>query len=192
MTQTQTIDQEVTDIFTRSGALQTGHFVLRSGLHSGHYFQCARVGENLKAISRLAELLIQKAGSVDCETVFAPAMGALVIGQEVARQLGKRFIFPEKQEGQLVLRRGFTIKKGEKILIVEDVVTKGGRVQESIDIVKSHGGVPVVVMVLVDRSQGNATFEAPLISLMEMSFPTYEADNLPPELAQIPVSKPGS
>lgn len=186
------IEKEVTNIFESCGALQTGHFILRSGQHSGHYFQCARVGEDMKVVTRLAEMLIEKLGEVQCDTVMAPAMGALVIGQEVARQLDKRFIFPEKEEGKLVLRRGFKFKPGEKVLIVEDVVTRGGRVQESIDIVKENGGVPVTATVLVDRSQGKAKFEVPLVSLMEMSFPTYDADKLPEELSKIPVHKPGS
>ena len=189
---TQTIDTEVEQIFKDCGALQTGHFVLRSGLHSGHYFQCARVGENLKVTTRLAKLLIEKLANIDCETVLAPAMGALVIGQEVARQMDKRFIFPEKKDDKLVLRRGFKIKPGEKILIIEDVVTRGGRVQESIDIVKAHGGDVVAVGILVDRSQGKAQLEMPLVSLFQMAYPTYEADSLPAELKAIPVSKPGS
>lgn len=183
---------EVLEIFKESGALLSGHFLLRSGLHSEHFFQCARVGEDLGKITRLAELLIKKLGKVNCDTVLAPAMGGLVIGQEVARQLGKRFIFAEKVDNQLALRRNFAIKEGEKVLVVEDVITRGGRAQEAIDIVNQAGGKPVALAVLVDRSNGNANFPIPCTSLLEMSFPTYEANKLPEHLKNIPAIKPGS
>ena len=137
-------------------------------------------------------MLAQKLGDAECETVMAPAIGGLVLGQETARQLKKRFIFAEKENGSLALRRNFKIRKGEKILIVEDVVTRGGRVQECIDIVKSNGGIPVAAAVLVDRSGGRAKFEVPCVSLLEFSFPTYEPDKIPPELASIPAVHPGS
>lgn len=185
--------QEVIEIFKASGALMEGHFVLRSGLHSGHFFQCAKVGEQLDKVTRLIELMLPKLedfGQID--TVLAPAMGGLVLGQEVARQLGKRYIFVEKENDKLALRRGFKIAPGERILIVEDVITRGGRVQEALDIVTAHGGTPVGVTVLVDRSEGKASFSVPCTSLLTMSFPTYHADALPPELAAIPVTKPGS
>ena len=116
-----------------------GHFILRSGLHSGHFFQCARVCEHMDRVSELVEMLVAKLGSIEVDTVLAPAMGGLVLGQEVARQMKKRFIFAEKQDGNLVLRRNFKLSAGEKVLIVEDVITRGGRVQECIDIVKSTG-----------------------------------------------------
>ena len=131
--------KEILDIFTQTGALLRGHFVLRSGLHSGHFFQCARVGEHLDKITRLAEILLQRIDVEDFETILAPAMGGLVFGQEVARQAGKRFIFPEKVEDRLVMRRGFNIARGERILVVEDVVTRGGRVQESLEIIRKEG-----------------------------------------------------
>lgn len=186
-------EDEVIRIFKDSGALLEGHFILRSGLRSGHYFQCARVGEDMAKISRLAELLIEKLDEVYCDTVVAPAMGGLVIGQEVARQMGKRFIFLEKVNDKLALRRGFSFAPGERVLVIEDVITKGGRAQETIDIVREYGANPVALGVLVDRSQGSATFGVvPHYSLFEMSFPVYEADNLPAELAAIPAIKPGS
>lgn len=183
---------EILDIFKDSGALLTGHFKLRSGLHSANFFQCAKVGEHLDKITRLAELLIEKIDSDSVDTVLAPAMGGLVIGQEVARQMGKRFIFVEKVDDKLALRRGFKMAPGEKILIVEDVITRGGRVQEALDIVKANGGETAAVAVLVDRSQGKTKFDVPHLSLMELSFPTYEADKLPPELEALPLEKPGS
>lgn len=182
---------EVLDIFEKSGALLKGHFILRSGLRSEYYFQCARIGEDLGKITRLAELLIQKIGKIDCQTIIAPAMGALVIGQEIARQMGKRFIFPEKVDGKLELRR-FSIKPGEKILVVEDVVTQGGRAQETLEIVKKAGGKLVGIAILVDRSASDTKFEVPLYSLIELSFPTYKPEELPAHLKAIPPTKPGS
>ncbi|QYY36411.1 orotate phosphoribosyltransferase [Ruficoccus sp. ZRK36] len=186
------LQAEVLSIFKETGALLTGHFVLRSGLHSGHFFQCARVCERMKQVTRLAELLLEKVGTDTFDTVVAPAMGGLVIGQEVARQADARFLFVEKVDDKLALRRNFKIEPGERILVVEDVITRGGRVREALDIVKAEGGNCTGVAVLVDRSQGQTTFEVPLTSLLELSFPTYEADKLPPELASIPASKPGS
>ena len=127
---------EVLQVFRDSGALLEGHFILRSGLHSRQFFQCALALQQMPVVEKLGAALAAKVKSLGAVTVVSPAMGGLVIGQEVARQLGVRFIFVEKEEGKLVLRRGFKIAPGEKILVVEDVVTKGGRVQETIDIVR--------------------------------------------------------
>ncbi len=186
--------QEILDIFTRTRALLTGHFVLRSGLHSGHYFQCAQVCQRMDAVERLAELLLAKvrAQGLKFSTVLAPAMGGLVIGQELARQAKVRYIFAEKENNVLVMRRGFTLAKDEPVLVVEDVVTRGGRVLESLDIVRKAGGTAVGVAMLVDRSAGVARFEVPEVSLLELSFPTYPADAVPESLAKIPIEKPGS
>jgi orotate phosphoribosyltransferase len=184
---------EILDIFKKTGALLEGHFILRSGLRSGHFFQCARVCEHLDQVTRLAEMLISKLPDMsEVKTVMSPAMGGLVIGQEVARQLGKRFIFAEKVDDRLAIRRNFQIKSGERILLVEDVITRGGRVQECLDLIDSRGGVCEAVAVLVNRSEGKAKFSAPLVSLLEMNFPTYEPDQIPPELRNIPAVKPGS
>jgi len=186
--------QEVLDIFTRTKALLQGHFVLRSGLHSGHYFQCAQVCQRMDAVERLTELLLAKvrARGLKFATVLAPAMGGLVIGQEVARQAKARYIFAEKENNVLVLRRGFTLAPGEPVLVVEDVVTRGGRVNECLEIVRQAGGNCVGVAMLVDRSAGTTRFAVPAISLLELSFPTYPADAVPESLARIPVEKPGS
>lgn len=186
--------KEILEIFTRTRALLEGHFVLRSGLHSAHYFQCAQVCQRMDAVERLAELLIAKvrAAGISFDTVLAPAMGGLVIGQEVARQAKVRYIFAEKENNVLVLRRGFTLAPDERILVVEDVVTRGGRVVECLDIVKQAGGKATGVGMLVDRSSGAARFAVPAVSLLELSFATYPADALPEWLAQIPVQKPGS
>ncbi|MEI6588405.1 MAG: orotate phosphoribosyltransferase [Verrucomicrobiota bacterium] len=190
----ESTDKEVLEIFTRTRALLTGHFVLRSGLHSGHYFQCAQVCQDMAAVERLSQMLVAKIKSlgITYTTVLAPAMGGLVIGQEVARQSNARYIFAEKENDVLVMRRGFTLKPGERVLIAEDVVTRGGRVLECIEIIRKAGGVPVAIAMLVDRSSGKACFDIPAVSLLELSFPTYPADQIPEALAKLPVEKPGS
>lgn len=185
-------EQEILGIFRETGALLEGHFVLRSGLHSRQYFQCALALQFMPTVERLGAELAAKARGLGAVTVVAPAMGGLVLGQEVARQLKLRFIFVEKEDGKLVLRRGFKIASNEKILVVEDVVTKGGRVQESIDIVRAHGGNVVGVVMAVDRSSGDVKFGVPTFSLLKMHVETFAPDKLPPDLAAIPTSKPGS
>ena len=183
---------EVLQIFRESGALLEGHFVLRSGLHSRQYFQCALALQQMPVVEKLGAELARKVRALGAVTVVSPAMGGLVLGQEVARQLGLRFIFVEKEAGKLALRRGFKIVPGEKILVVEDVVTKGGRVQETIDIVREHGGQLVGVAMAVDRSGGSVGFGVQMFSLLALQVETFEPDRLPPELAAIPVVKPGS
>lgn len=143
-------------------------------------------------VEKLGAALAAKVKSLGAVTVVSPAMGGLVIGQEVARQLGVRFIFVEKEDGKLVLRRGFKIAPGEKILIVEDVVTKGGRVQETIDIVRSNGGSVLGVAMVVDRSNGTTQLGVPQFSLIALKVEAFEPDKLPPDLAKIPAVKPGS
>jgi orotate phosphoribosyltransferase len=183
---------EALNIFRKSGALLEGHFILRSGLHSRQFFQCALALQHMPDVEKLGAALAAKVRPLGAVTVIAPAMGGLVIGQEVARQLGVRFIFVEKEEGKLVLRRGFKIAPGEKILIVEDVVTKGGRVQETLDIVRAHSGNAVGVAMVVDRSNGAVNLGVPTFSLMAMNVETFEPDKLPPDLAATPAVKPGS
>ena len=187
-------NEEIINILKASGALLKGHFLLRSGLHSEYFFQCARVGENLSLVSSLVERLLEKIKSnfLEFETVVAPAMGALVIGQELARQSGARFIFLEKVSNKLVLRRNFKISAGEKVLIVEDVVTRGGRVNEAIKILDRNFANISGITVLIDRSEGKANFPIPYCSLLEMSFPTYKSENLPEHLKKIPTLRPGS
>jgi orotate phosphoribosyltransferase len=183
---------EVLQVFRESGALLEGHFILRSGLHSRQFFQCALALQQMPVVEKLGAELARKVRPLGATTVIAPAMGGLVIGQEVARQLGLRFIFSEKEDGKLVLRRGFKVSPGEKILVVEDVVTKGGRVQETVDIVRANGGEVVGVAIVVDRSNGAVNFGLPLVSLIAMQVEAYEPVNLPPDLAAIPAVKPGS
>jgi orotate phosphoribosyltransferase len=183
---------QVLQIFRASGALLTGHFILRSGLHSRQFFQCALALQQMPAVEQLGAALAAKVKPLGAVTVVAPAMGGLVIGQEVARQLGVRFIFVEKEDGKLVLRRGFKIAPGEKILIVEDVVTKGGRVQETMAIVRAHGGDLVGVAMVVDRSNGQTQLGVPQFSLIALQVETFDPNQLPPDLAKIPAFKPGS
>ena len=185
-------NDEIIQIFKDSGALLEGHFLLRSGLHSTHFFQCAQVCQYMDKVTRLAEIILPMLKNYGATTVVGPAMGGLVIGQEVARQLGLRFVFLEKVDDQLALRRNFKFATGEKVLIVEDVITRGGRVVEALTQCRAHGAEPVAVGVIVDRSQGKTSFDVPHHSLAELSFPTYEADNLPPALQGSEATKPGS
>jgi len=185
-------ESEVLQVFRETGALLEGHFVLRSGLHSRQFFQCALALQQMPVVERFGAALAAKVAGLGAVTVIAPAMGGLVLGQEVARQLRSRFIFVEKEDGKLVLRRGFKITAGEKILVVEDVVTKGGRVQETIDIVRSHGGVVTGVAMAVDRSNGLVDLGVPMFSLLSLHVVAYPADDLPPDLAATPAVKPGS
>jgi orotate phosphoribosyltransferase len=183
---------EVIHVFRKSGALLEGHFILRSGLHSRQFFQCALALQQMPDVEKLGAALAAKVCPLGVATVISPAMGGLVIGQEVARQLGVRFIFAEKEEGRLVLRRGFKIAPGEKLLVVEDVVTKGGRVQETLNIVRAHGGNAAGVAMVVDRSNGAVNLGVPTFSLLALKVETFEPDKLPPDLANTPAVKPGS
>ena len=185
-------ETEALQIFRDTGALLEGHFILRSGLRSRQYFQCALALQHMPTVEKLGAALAARVRSLGVRTVIAPAMGGLVIGQEVARQLGVRFIFVEKEEGKLVLRRGFKIAAGEKMLVVEDVVTKGGRVQETIDIVRRHGGQVLGVAMVVDRSGGAVNLGVPMFSVIRLNVETFEPDKLPADLAAVPAVKPGS
>ena len=183
---------EVLQTFRDTGALLEGHFILRSGLHSRQFFQCALALQQMPIVEKLGGALAAKVRSLGVPTVISPAMGGLVIGQEVARQLGVRFIFVEKEDGKLALRRSFKIAPSEKILIVEDVVTKGGRVQETIDIVRANQGIVAGVAMIVDRSNGAVNLGVPTFSLLSLKVEAFEADKLPPDLAETPGVKPGS
>jgi orotate phosphoribosyltransferase len=184
---------DILTLFRETGALLDGHFILRSGLHSREYFQCALLLQDTEIAAKVCGWLADKLRKFDCDTVISPALGGIIVGQEVGRSLGKRHIFVEKDEGKLVLRRGFQISPGEKFVVVEDVVTRGGRVQETIDIVRNHGGIISAVGVIVDRSgKAKPDFGCPFISLIEMNAETFPADNLPLDLAKIPAVKPGS
>lgn len=183
---------QVLQVFRDTGALLEGHFVLRSGLHSRQFFQCALALQQMPIVEKLGAALAAKVQSLGAVTVVSPAMGGLVIGQEVARRLGLRFIFVEKEDGKLVLRRGFKIAPGERILVVEDVVTKGGRVQETTEIIRANGGVAAGVAMVVDRSNGQTQLGIPTFSLIALQVETFAPSQLPPDLAMVPAIKPGS
>ena len=180
-------------LFRQTGALLDGHFILRSGLHSRQFFQCALLLQHTDIAAHVCGQLADKLRDLACDTVISPALGGIIVGQEVGRSLGKRHIFAEKEAGGLVLRRGFRISRNEKFVVAEDVVTRGGRVQETIDIVNQHGGVVVGVGVIVDRS-GNQQpdFGCPFVSLMRLNVETFAADQIPSDLAAVPAVKPGS
>ena len=184
---------DLLSLFRKTGALLDGHFILRSGLHSRQYFQCALLLQHTDIAAKVCSQLADKLRGFQCDAVISPALGGIVVGQEVGRWLGKRHIFAEKEQGGLALRRGFQIGRGERFIVAEDVVTRGGRVQETIDIVKAHGGAVAAVGIIVDRSGGNRPdFGCPFVSLVEMNVETFPADQLPPDLAAIPAAKPGS
>jgi orotate phosphoribosyltransferase len=180
-------------LFRQTGRALDGHFVLRSGLHSRQFFQCALLLQHTGIAADVCGRLADKLRAFECDAVISPALGGIVVGQEVGRALGKRHIFAEKDAGGLVLRRGFQIAPNERFVVAEDVVTRGGRVQETVDIVRQHGGVVAAIGVIVDRSGGNRPdFGCPFVSLVEMNVETFEADNLPADLQGTPGVKPGS
>jgi orotate phosphoribosyltransferase len=187
------MSEDLLALFRETGALLDGHFILRSGLHSREYFQCALLLEHTDIAARVCGDLADRLRKFDCDAVVSPALGGIIVGQEVGRSLGKRHIFVEKESGKLVLRRGFKIDKNERFIVAEDVVTRGGRVRETIDIVRAHGGIVSAVGVIVDRS-GNEKpeFGCPFVSLVEMNVENFPAEELPPDLASIPAIKPGS
>ena len=180
-------------LFRRTGALLDGHFVLRSGLHSRQFFQCALLLQHTEIAAEVCGRLADKLRDLECDTVISPALGGIIVGQEVGRALWKRHIFVEKDAGGLVLRRGFQIRPNERFVVAEDVITRGGRVQETVDIVRVHGGLVAGIGVIVDRSSGQRPdYGCPFVSLIEMNVETFSADNLPPDLARVPAVKPGS
>jgi len=186
-------DDEILSLFRQTNALLEGHFVLRSGLHSRQFFQCALLLKETPVAARICAALAEKVSGVGAEMVISPAMGGIIVGHEIARALSLPHIFAEKDDGLLVLRRGFEIRPGQKFIVAEDVVTRGGRVQETIDIVRACGGVVVAIAAIVDRSDGNLPdFGAPFFSLVKLNVETFEADKLPSDLAATTAIKPGS
>ena len=185
--------EDLLALFRETGALLDGHFVLRSGLHSRQFFQCAILLQHTGIAERVCARLADKLRGYECDAVISPALGGIIVGQEVGRSLGKRHIFAEKEAGGLVLRRGFEISPNEKFVVAEDVVTRGGRVKETIEIVRERGGKVVGVGVIVDRSGGQrADFGCPFVSLIEMNVETFPEDQIPPDLLATPAIKPGS
>jgi orotate phosphoribosyltransferase len=189
-------ETEVLQILRETGALLEGHFELRSGLHSGRFFQCANVLRHPRISEKLCKSLVDRTRAELKDTgridgVIAPAMGGIIVGHEIARALDVASIFAEKQDGKLVLRR-FNIEKGQRYIVAEDVVTRGGRVQETVDIVENARGEVVAILLLVDRSGGRAQFKYPTFSLLEMEPRTYEPDSCPLCADGLPLLHPGS
>jgi len=188
-------DEEVLSEFRSCGALLEGHFKLSSGRHSAHYLQCARVLMNAERAGNLARALAQKIpreirSAID--VVVSPAMGGLIIGHEMGRALGKDAMFLERPEGEFHLRRGFALEPGAKVLMVEDVVTTGLSSREAIEAVGREGGEVVAEVSLIDRSAGEVDLGVPFFPLIGISFPSYAEDEIPADLAAVPVTKPGS
>lgn len=185
-------EAEVLAIFRQSGALLEGHFRLSSGLHSPGYLQCALVLQHPREAETLGAALGAIVRSLGAKTVLSPALGGIVIGQEVGRALGVRAIFAERQGGPLTLRRGFTLDPGEKVLVVEDVVTTGGSTRETMDVARAAGAVVVAACAIVDRSGGKQGLDVPFHALLPMDVKAYKEDECPLCKQGVPVVKPGS
>ncbi|MGX7894714.1 orotate phosphoribosyltransferase [Tsuneonella sp. HG222] len=188
-------EDEVLAEFRASHALLEGHFRLSSGRHSAHYLQAARVLMNAERAGRLALAICQKMPRElrsQIEKVVSPAMGGLIIGHEIGRALDVDAVFVERPSGTFELRRGFTLKEGEKVLMVEDVVTTGLSGKEAIVAIEAAGGNVIAAAALVDRSAGEVDMGVPFFPLVALNFPTYAPDEIPAELAAVPVTKPGS
>jgi orotate phosphoribosyltransferase len=193
----QMYDESVTSdavlaIFRRLGALLEGHFRLSSGLHSPGYLQCALVLQHPREAEACGAGIADRVRHLGVQAVLSPALGGVVIGQEVGRALGVRAMFAERQDGALTLRRGFALAPGEKVLVVEDVVTTGGSTRETIDVAQSAGAVVVGAAAIIDRSGGRQGLTVPFSALAELSLPTYQPDACPLCAQGTPVVKPGS
>lgn len=188
-------DEEVLSEFRASKALLEGHFLLSSGRHSAHYLQCARVLMNPERAGRLALALAAKLPRElrkEIAVVISPAMGGVIIGHEMGRALERDALFVERPEGTFELRRGFSIEPGDKVLLVEDVITTGKSSREAIRAINQAGGEVIAACSLVDRTGGEVDLGVPYYSLIAITFPTYLESEIPPELAAIPAVKPGS
>ncbi len=183
---------EILSIFKSTGALLEGHFLLSSGLHSPHYFQCAKVLQYPKYLTLLCQPIAEHFASAQIDVVISPAIGGIVVGTEVGRLLGVRTIFAERENGIMTLRRGFEVHPKERCLIVEDVVTTGGSVREVMEIVHANGATVAGVGFIVDRSNGKVRLADNQFSLLQMDVVAYKPEDVPPELARLPAVKPGS
>ena len=183
---------EILKVFYDCGALLEGHFLLTSGLHSPQYLQCALVLQYPKYASELCSQLAQDFLGDEIELVISPAIGGIVVGHEVARALGVKALFAERQEGKLALRRGFRIHTGQHALVVEDVITTGGSTREVMEVVTQNGGIVAGIGCLVDRSGGRVTFPVRMVSLLCLDIPTYEPEKCPLCLQGSVPTKPGS
>ena len=185
-------EKEVLGLFEKSGALLKGHFKLSSGLHSEKYLQCALVLQYPDMAEKLSKALASKFFAQKIDVVIGPALGGVTLAYEVARAIGRRGLFTERQDGKMVLRRGFSISNGEKVLVVEDVVTTGGSTKEVIDLAKSFGADVIGVGSIIDRSSVGIDFGAPFKSLAKVSVETFEEKDCPLCVKHMPVTKPGS
>lgn len=188
-------EDEILSEFRAADALLEGHFLLSSGRHSAHYLQCARLLMNPERAGRIAMAVAQKIPREirsEIEAVVAPAMGGIIIGHEMGRAMGVDAMFVERPEGVFGLRRGFSLTQGTKVLMMEDVVTTGLSSREAIGAIESAGGIVIAAAAVVDRSAGSAELGVPFFPLIELNFPTYAPDELPPELADSEAIKPGS
>lgn len=183
---------ELLDLFRRSSALLEGHFRLTSGLHSPGYLQCALVLQHPRHAERLGAGIARLVADSRPTTVLSPALGGLIIGHEVARALGARAIFAEREDGALRLRRGFTITEAERVVVVEDVVTTGGSTKETVQVARAAGAQVLAAAAIIDRSGGKATLDVPLHALVTLSLPTYDPEQCPLCAQGVPVTKPGS
>ena len=183
---------DVIERFKRSGALLEGHFRLTSGLHSSGYLQCALVLQHPREAEALGTALAARVRDLRPEAVLSPALGGIVIGQEVGRVLGVRALFAERQEGKLHLRRGFRLEPGERVLVVEDVVTTGLSTRETIEVARAAGAEVVGAAAIIDRSGGQQALDVPFYALATVLLPTYEPAECPQCLTGEPVIKPGS
>lgn len=184
--------EDILDLFRRVGALLEGHFRLTSGLHSPGYLQCALVLQHPREAAACGAGIADRVRGLAPTVVLSPALGGIVIGHEVARALGVRAIFAERQDGALMLRRGFALDAGERVLVVEDVVTTGGSTRETIDVARSAGAEVVGAAAIIDRSGGNQNLDVPFHALATVSLPTYQPDACPLCARGEPVVKPGS
>jgi orotate phosphoribosyltransferase len=180
------------DLFRRCSALLEGHFRLSSGLHSPGYLQCALVLQHPQHAGTLGAAIAEHVRDLRPTTVLSPALGGLIIGHEVARALGARAIFAEREDGTLRLRRGFSISDAERVLVVEDVVTTGGSTRETIQVARAAGAQVVAAGAVVDRSGGKASLDVPLFAMLNIDLPTYDPAACPLCVQGIPISKPGS
>ncbi len=184
--------KQIINIFRSTGALLSGHFVLTSGRHSDTYFQCARVLQFPEYLSAFSLMIADEFRENDPDVVISPAIGGIVLGTEVGTQLGCRTIFAERKEGKMVLRRGFSLEKGEKVLIVEDVVTTGGSVKEVMELVSPSEVNIIGLGVFVDRSNGSVILHKNHYSIVKLDIASYSEKSIPASLSSIPIQKPGS
>lgn len=185
-------EREILGLFEKSGALLSGHFKLSSGLHSERYLQCALVLQYPDIAEKLSKAIAKNFSKDSIDVVIGPALGGVTLAYEVARAIGRRGLFTERQDGKMVLRRGFSISKGEKVLVVEDVVTTGGSTKEVIELVNSLGASVVGVGSIIDRSSAGIDFGVPFKPLAKIEVETFEEDKCPLCKKQMPITKPGS